>query len=45
MENQYNYYNPDDNQFQNNYSQGEPNHQKNSKKITKVIAVIGLAII
>lgn len=45
MENQYNYYNPDDNQFQNNYSQGEPNHQKKSKKITKVIAVIGLAII
>ena len=45
MENQYNYYNPDDNQFQNNYSQGEPNHQKNPKKITKVIAVIGLAII
>ena len=33
MENQYNYYNPDDNQFQNNYSQGEPNHQKKSKKI------------
>lgn len=45
MENQYNYYNPDDNQFQNNYSQGENNHQKKSKKITKVIAVIGLAII
>ena len=45
MENQYNYYNPDDNQFQNNYSQGEPNHQKKPKKITKVIAVIGLAII
>lgn len=45
MENQYNYYNPDDNQFQNNYSQGEPNHKKKSKKITKVIAVIGLAII
>ena len=45
MENQYNYYNPDDKQFQNNYSQGEPNHQKNPKKITKVIAVIGLAII
>ena len=45
MENQYNYYNPDDNQFQNNYSQGEPNHQKNPKKITKIIAVIGLAII
>lgn len=45
MENQYNYYNPDDNQFQNNYSQGEPNHPKKSKKITKVIAVIGLAII
>lgn len=45
MENQYNYYNPDDNQFQNNYSQGEPNHPKKPKKITKVIAVIGLAII
>ena len=45
MENQYNYYNPDDSQFQNNYSQGEPNHQKKPKKITKVIAVIGLAII
>ncbi len=45
MENQYNYYNPDDNQFQNNYSQGEPNHQKKPKKLTKVIAVIGLAII
>ena len=45
MDNQYNYYNPDDNQFQNNYSQGENNHQKKSKKITKVIAVIGLAII
>lgn len=45
MENQYNYYNPDDNQFQNNYSQGESNHQKKPKKITKVIAVIGLAII
>ena len=45
MENQYNYYNPYDNQFQNNYSQGENNHQKKSKKITKVIAVIGLAII
>lgn len=45
MENQYNYYNPDDNQFQNNYSQGETNHPKKSKKITKVIAVIGLAII
>ena len=45
MENQYNYYNPDDNQFQNNYSQGEPNHQKKPKKITKEIAVIGLAII
>ena len=45
MENQYNYYTPDDNQFQNNYSQGEPNHQKKPKKITKVIAVIGLAII
>lgn len=45
MENQYNYYNPDNNQFQNNYSQGEPNHQKKPKKITKVIAVIGLAII
>lgn len=45
MENQYNYYNPDDNQFRNNYSQGEPNHPKKSKKITKVIAVIGLAII
>ena len=45
MENQYNYYNPDDNQFQNNYSQGENNHQKKSKKITKVITVIGLAII
>lgn len=45
MENQYNYYNPDDNQFQNNYSQGEPNHQKKPKKMTKVIAVIGLAII
>ena len=45
MDNQYNYYNPDDNQFQNNYSQGEPNHPKKPKKITKVIAVIGLAII
>ncbi len=46
MENQYNYYNPDDKQFQNNYSQGEPNHQKNPKKNNKkVIAVIGLAII
>ena len=45
MENQYNYYNPDDNQFQNNYSKGEPNHPKKPKKITKVIAVIGLAII
>ena len=33
MENQYNYYNPDDNQFQNNYSQGENNHQKKSKKM------------
>lgn len=45
MENQYNYYNPDDNQFQNNNSQGSSDHQNKPRKITKVIAVIGFAII
>lgn len=45
MENQYNYYNPDDGQFQNHNSQGSSGHQNKTKKITKVIAVIGLAII
>lgn len=45
MENQYNYYNPDDGQFQNHNSQGSSDHQNKPKKITKVIAVIGLAII
>lgn len=45
MENQYNYYNPDDGQFQNHNSQGSSDHQNKPKKITKVIAIIGLAII
>ncbi len=45
MQNQYNYYNPDDGQFQNDHSQNSSNHQNKPKKITKVIAAIGLAII
>ncbi len=45
MENQYNYYNPDNGQFQNDHSQNSSNHQNKLKKITKVIAAIGLAII